>query len=62
MEHTFGKMVLNMKATGKTINHVVMENLSIMMVIFLKVNGKTEKQMDMEFKQMKITPDMKGNG
>jgi hypothetical protein len=47
-----GLMAPFMKANGKIIGLMGKEGLSMLTVIFLKVSGKTIKQMDMGFISM----------
>jgi hypothetical protein len=45
----FGKMALFIKDIGKIILHMVMEDLSILMVMFILGNGRTIEQMGKVF-------------
>ena len=48
MEFKFGLTEPAMKAIGNPIKHVEKENFGMWMEMYLKDNGKTIRQMDME--------------
>ena len=61
-EYTHGPMDVNMKENGEMVGLTVKEHFITQMAIFMKVNLKMTKLVDMEFTIIKLGLGIKGNG